>query len=743
MADLKEEELKKLLGDKLYEDLQEIKNRVANTDMCSIGKPIDYVNVLEGCYDTVLDKEQLKIERDKFIKDLEDKFMPNGLIGEKGEKITQEEIDLKNISQQQCLEQINEKISNIQGMCMGSGGHGRVIYFLLSSLFALVANLKVYKLLYPEKPIVFWQDIPNDFENIFFNVDDRYWSLVDRIEDGEFGIRNYRLHNFICQYFKNFITHDSYMSASDPGDGRPLIEIYYKSFYIEETDIIENFTTIEDKLNEKLVYFFDCLAYILLQIVNKVDENYNTLLMEAQADPELSQDIDGYIKTNIKRFYDQIQELYQEEWLDRDRIPLEGIPESQRRYIKDMTPESYEELPDNLMKKANIKYQKDYQWYFEDNDVLDSVKMKKKIIAELDGIKCLNGVSIPFAIKKGEEDAEQMESYKRKGVPKKKYKVNWDIDYDEDTGFTKGTSGIEEWLGKNLWNKSNGYFERYKYPVNNGSISGGNNNGNSSITGGGGSSSSGNGGGSSSSGESSSGNGNNQNGGNNGSNSGGSNQGNGSGNDNSSSKIPTDIDGVSMDGMSNDYIPDEKILDLNADPDDYDLLKAKYWLKYTGFLNLVSLLPMNWTIGLIMPPAIKIPLPIIYVFLTVIYIQPTLTVIWLTINGMVICPVIMHVDFSSGKAKSTWITLFRGGNQLIKDGGGCKPIPLPGLAPLPVNEQKPSKTAMVDTLVEVTKGLPFITDDFPPFKRLSFANPIWLKFLYDVCAKAKPFMGLP
>lgn len=200
-------------------------------------------------------------------------------------------------------------------------------------------------------------------------------------------------------------------------------------------------------------------------------------------------------------------------------------------------------------------------------------------------------------------------------------------------------------------------------------------------------------------------------------------------------------DGLPKDGGNKDYKENDKNIPKNTD--EYDLLSPKYWIKYTTFLNLVSLLPMHWTIGLILPPAIKVPLPIVYVFLTVVYIPPILTVIWLTINGIVIMPVVLTINFGSGAADSTWLVLFRGANKSIKKDGGCEVAFTGGLQPQVVNKEKPSKTAIVDVMVELTKSLPMLVDDYPPFSRLSLTNPMYLLFLNSMCSAAKPMMGLP
>ena len=220
-------------------------------------------------------------------------------------------------------------------------------------------------------------------------------------------------------------------------------------------------------------------------------------------------------------------------------------------------------------------------------------------------------------------------------------------------------------------------------------------------------------------------------------------------------------------------IKEEDDKDENNDPiiehtipnnrEEYDLTASQYWKKYTKYLNLVSLLPIHWTIGLILPNGTKIPLPIIYKFVTVIYIHPILTVIWLTVNGCVVCPVILTIDFglkkmlgsvpipagsgfsvSDSDVSSTWTVLFRGSmQQITKNDGGCK-IAFSGsiLKPIVGNPQNPI-ASIIDSAINITKSLPMTVDDYPPYSRLSLKNVPYLLYLKKMCGTAKPFMGLP
>ncbi len=98
-----------------------------------------------------------------------------------------------------------------------------------------------------------------------------------------------------------------------------------------------------------------------------------------------------------------------------------------------------------------------------------------------------------------------------------------------------------------------------------------------------------------------------------------------------------------------------------TDPTMPSPLDLKYWFQFAKILNKVALLPLPknpitlryWSVGLFFPtPAgkiIKIPLPIIWVPLVVIPSPTGVIVIFLTINGLFISPIIFKVDSTGNK----------------------------------------------------------------------------------------------
>ena len=97
-----------------------------------------------------------------------------------------------------------------------------------------------------------------------------------------------------------------------------------------------------------------------------------------------------------------------------------------------------------------------------------------------------------------------------------------------------------------------------------------------------------------------------------------------------------------------------------TDPTLPTILDYKYWLEFSKILNKVALLPIPkspislryWPVGLFFPtPAklIKIPLPIIWIPLVVIPNPTGVIVVFLTINGAFISPIMFRIDSTGSK----------------------------------------------------------------------------------------------
>jgi len=198
----------------------------------------------------------------------------------------------------------------------------------------------------------------------------------------------------------------------------------------------------------------------------------------------------------------------------------------------------------------------------------------------------------------------------------------------------------------------------------------------------------------------------------------------------------SNIESVLSEEVTEEQTPfDATLKRISKNKDDYDFLNSKYWKSWTRGFNLISLIPTHWTVGIITPTGTKIKLPIIYTHLLTVSAGSTVFVVWLSINGLAISPVIMTID---NNMKSTWKTLFRGGNQLIESSQGSKPVPTGFEIPQSVD----GATATIDTKPDLTSIAPMLEDSFPSKDRMSISNPAHLKFLNTVCNSAKNFMGL-
>lgn len=177
--------------------------------------------------------------------------------------------------------------------------------------------------------------------------------------------------------------------------------------------------------------------------------------------------------------------------------------------------------------------------------------------------------------------------------------------------------------------------------------------------------------------------------------------------------------------------------DIPTDTSSYDFTKPSYWLRWTTYLNLVSILPLHWCVGLITPAGAPVKLPVVYVHLKTVSFGGFTLVIFLSVCGLAISPSLLLID-GHGGIKSTWLLLFRGGNVLIEQNEGSVSVPTGFVLPQSVNEN----VATFDTKPELTALAPMLQDAYPPFDRMRLTNPAFLKFLNSCCTKARLFQGL-
>jgi len=165
-------------------------------------------------------------------------------------------------------------------------------------------------------------------------------------------------------------------------------------------------------------------------------------------------------------------------------------------------------------------------------------------------------------------------------------------------------------------------------------------------------------------------------------------------------------------------------------PGNPELTDLKYWQKYASQLTLVNLLPIYWTVGVIIGP-VKIPMPTVWTAIYCFHTPFNIVVIFLTINGLVVCPVIWVLNMKPiADNQSMLLVLFRGGMQQIKTGTNCEAL-------------NQTIVGDVDIAPDISTKSPFKTDDLPTYERLTIANLPYVAYLDKWLKSAKPFMGLP
>ena len=192
----------------------------------------------------------------------------------------------------------------------------------------------------------------------------------------------------------------------------------------------------------------------------------------------------------------------------------------------------------------------------------------------------------------------------------------------------------------------------------------------------------------------------------------------------------------------------------NPQPNSPPITELAYWKKYCKKATTVNLLPIYWPIGLLIPtpgPLIKIPLPVIWKPIAVIPTPICLIVIGIDICGICPAPWIYIVNpgwpFPIGMvaSKASWfLTGIRGPSKIDDETTSVPLAAIPNLTvPLKYkqNGQDKEQPVTIDAAPFVTKLLPLVQDDLPPYERLTLTNLPYIVYLTKWCAAGKKTMG--
>lgn len=173
-------------------------------------------------------------------------------------------------------------------------------------------------------------------------------------------------------------------------------------------------------------------------------------------------------------------------------------------------------------------------------------------------------------------------------------------------------------------------------------------------------------------------------------------------------------------------IVDVGFIGFSQYPDLSDVTKLKYWKKYSVFLNLVALIPIHWTTGLVVAGT-SIKLPITWLPLVAMKTPRSVLVLFLTFNGAVVFPVLYEFVADHNIQSPSYLrTLLRGINTLIKNGTGSEAL----------------QNVVGNIIPPIEKPYTMIKDDLPIRERLDMTNLPYLKYLNDWCRAATVAHGI-
>lgn len=178
-----------------------------------------------------------------------------------------------------------------------------------------------------------------------------------------------------------------------------------------------------------------------------------------------------------------------------------------------------------------------------------------------------------------------------------------------------------------------------------------------------------------------------------------------------------------------EYSDDNNYRTIDELPNE-DMLKLPYWRKYATRLTTVSAAPNYWCYGLILPYG-PYKAPVIWKALAVMPSRSKLMVLFLTINGMIVFPVMYEFRMKpEGDEGSFLVRGLRGSNKQIKAKTSSKVNP--------GNYDSES----IDIRSEVTKLAKFEDDDLSHYLRCSLQNAPYVRYLNMWAKAAATILGV-
>lgn len=176
-------------------------------------------------------------------------------------------------------------------------------------------------------------------------------------------------------------------------------------------------------------------------------------------------------------------------------------------------------------------------------------------------------------------------------------------------------------------------------------------------------------------------------------------------------------------------------------PEMDDITKIPYWLLYASVLNTVALSPTFWTTGFIGPNG-PIKMPIVWIPVFVFKTPTSLYVLWITINGVLVFPVLWQWKCNTIENNESLLRVaFKGINKTIKFNTGTD-ILGNKITDL-IKNTTPKVNGTMPSILETPNLMGIMyTDDVPTYPRTNIKNPLLMNYCRQWCQTATPVMGL-
>jgi len=170
-------------------------------------------------------------------------------------------------------------------------------------------------------------------------------------------------------------------------------------------------------------------------------------------------------------------------------------------------------------------------------------------------------------------------------------------------------------------------------------------------------------------------------------------------------------------------------INFNSIPDDSipEITELDYWKKYSTIINTINLFPQYWSKGFPTPTGF-VNFPTIWIPLLAIPLFGKLFVVFITINGILISPVVWELSMDGSQDVSRFTLILKNSGEIISN------------VTKTISDINVIDGIDIDPIQSLSVG--YIKDDLPTYNRISLNNANLIKYINEWLLVSSKSLGI-